>query len=254
MKLSTVLVCAALTIASNSYGQDQPFGAPITLDELNRRNVVGNLGLPLGTAVEIEAEVVSGRSLRRKGYDSLYLLKVLNVDGKDLNASPLMRFSLPGFVDVELRNHTFALYEMKRGTKAKSLNSTQIAELEKGYVGKKVRLVVYEVGSFHGIPDQLPKDVPVWADFGFHFSTSLTVLNERDAESKRQSHALSLCVWTIVRPAAFTDGEKTEQYQHGFTAQAEGLTLKISRADVADFMIRQLRSLDYLRKTPALSY
>jgi uncharacterized protein YbjT (DUF2867 family) len=60
--------------------------------------------------------------------------------------------------------------------------------------------------------------------------------------------------WTIVRPAAFTDGEKTEQYQHGFMAQAKGLTLKISRADVADFMIRQLRSLDYLRKTPALSY
>jgi putative NADH-flavin reductase len=60
--------------------------------------------------------------------------------------------------------------------------------------------------------------------------------------------------WTIVRPAAFTDGEKTGQYRHGFAGQAEGLTLKISRADVADFMMRQLRSLDYLRKTPALSY
>ena len=60
--------------------------------------------------------------------------------------------------------------------------------------------------------------------------------------------------WTIVRPAAFTDGERTGQYRHGFAAQAEGLTLKISRADVADFMMRQLRSLDYLRKTPALSY
>ena len=60
--------------------------------------------------------------------------------------------------------------------------------------------------------------------------------------------------WTIVRPAAFIDGDKTEQYRHGFTAQAKGLALKISRADVANFMIRQLRSLDYLRKTPALSY
>lgn len=60
--------------------------------------------------------------------------------------------------------------------------------------------------------------------------------------------------WTIVRPAAFTDGDKTGQYRHGFAAQAKGLTLKISRADVADFMMRQLRSLDYLRKTPALSY
>lgn len=184
MKLLIILACTAVAIASISYGQDQPSEAPITLDELNRRNVVGNLGVPLGTAVEIEAQVVSGRSLRRKGYESLYLLKVLNVDGEDLNASPLMRFSSPGFAGVELANHAFALYELKHGAKAKSLDSAQIAELEKGYVGRTVRLVVYEVGSFHGIPDQLPKDVPVWADFGFHFSTSLTVLNERGVESK----------------------------------------------------------------------
>lgn len=184
MNLSPILACVAVAIASISYGQDQPSEAPITLKELNRRNVVGSLGLPLGTAVEIEAEVVSGRSMRRKGYDSLYLLKVLSVDGKELSTSPLMQFSSPGFAGVELANHTFALYELKHGTKAKSLNSTQIAELEKGYVGKEVRLVVYEVGSFHGIPDQLPEDVPAWADFGFHFSTSLTVLNERDGESK----------------------------------------------------------------------
>lgn len=52
------------------------------------------------------------------------------------------------------------------------------------FLGKKVRLVVYEVGSFHGIPHQLPEGVPVWADLGFHFSTSLTVLKERDVNSK----------------------------------------------------------------------
>ena len=184
MKFSPFLLCLAVTLASSSYAQEQPTEAPITLEELNRRNVVGNLGLPLGTAVEIDAEVVSGSSLRRKGFDSLYLLKVTHVDGKDLNTHPLMQFSAPGFASVELANHTFALYEMKHGAKAKSLDSSQIAELEKGYVGKKVRLVVYEVGSFRGIPNQLPKDVPVWADFGFHFSTSLTVLNERDTNSK----------------------------------------------------------------------
>lgn len=60
--------------------------------------------------------------------------------------------------------------------------------------------------------------------------------------------------WTIVRPAAFTDGEQTGRYRHGFAAQAKGLTLKIARADVADFMTRQLRSNDYLRSAPALSY
>lgn len=184
MKLSPFLLCAAAAIAGNSYAQKQPTDAPITLEELNRRNVAGNLGFPLGTAVEIDAEVVSGSSLRGKGFDSLYLLKVTHADGKELDAPPLMQFSVPGYASVELANHAFSLYEMKHGARAKSLDSSQIAELEKGYVGKKVRLVVYEVGSFHGAPNHLPKDVPVWADVGFHFSTSLTVLKERDANSK----------------------------------------------------------------------
>ncbi|GAB3696605.1 hypothetical protein GCM10027592_19890 [Spirosoma flavus] len=58
----------------------------------------------------------------------------------------------------------------------------------------------------------------------------------------------------MVRPAAFTDGPKTGQYRHGFGESAEGLTLKISRADVADFMLNQLTNDTYLRKSPGLSY
>lgn len=60
--------------------------------------------------------------------------------------------------------------------------------------------------------------------------------------------------WTIVRPGAFTDGELTETYQHGFGPSAENLELKISRADVAHFMLRQLADNRYLHKTPGLSY
>jgi putative NADH-flavin reductase len=60
--------------------------------------------------------------------------------------------------------------------------------------------------------------------------------------------------WTIVRPAAFTDGEKTGQYQHGFGARAKALSLKISRADVADFMLKQFQTDRYLRKAAGLSY
>lgn len=155
---------------------------PITLEELNRRNVVGNLGLPLGTTVEIEAEVVSGRSLQRKGYESLYLLKVMHVDGKELTTPAVMEFSSK-LAAIELPNNTFALYEAKHGTKVNSLDSSQIRDLEIGFIGKRVRLVVYEVGSFDGIPNPLPPDVPLWADWGFQFSTSLIVLSERDAES-----------------------------------------------------------------------
>jgi putative NADH-flavin reductase len=60
--------------------------------------------------------------------------------------------------------------------------------------------------------------------------------------------------WTIVRPAAYTDGERTGNYRHGFPAAAKGLKLKISRADVADFALNQLTDNSYVHKTPGVSY
>lgn len=60
--------------------------------------------------------------------------------------------------------------------------------------------------------------------------------------------------WIIVRPAALTDGEHTGSYQHGFTADNKTVTNKISRADTADFMLKQLSDNKYLHKTPCISY
>lgn len=60
--------------------------------------------------------------------------------------------------------------------------------------------------------------------------------------------------WVIVRPAAFTDGPATGTYKHGFSPAERDLTLKISRADVAGFMLRQLFEETYLGRTPGLSY
>jgi putative NADH-flavin reductase len=60
--------------------------------------------------------------------------------------------------------------------------------------------------------------------------------------------------WTIVRPAAFTDGAHTGEYRHGFPGTDNRTKLRISRADVADFMLKQLTDDTYLHKTPGLSY
>lgn len=178
MKIASLTAVVMLAFSSVAFSQEAPT-RPIKIGELNRRPVVGKLGLPLGTATEIEAQIISGRELRRKAYRSSYLLKVTHVGGKELDNRPLLTFSVPAFVSVRLANHTFGLHELKTGKKAGTLNSTQIEKLEKGYVGKTVRLLVYEVGRFHGIPSNLPNDFPVWQDSGFHFSTSLTVLAER---------------------------------------------------------------------------
>jgi putative NADH-flavin reductase len=60
--------------------------------------------------------------------------------------------------------------------------------------------------------------------------------------------------WTIVRPAAFTDGERTGRYRRGFDGDDRATKLKISRADVADFLIEQLTDDSHLHRTPAISY
>lgn len=60
--------------------------------------------------------------------------------------------------------------------------------------------------------------------------------------------------WVIVRPGAYTDGPATGAYKSGFDAAEKGLSLKISRADVAGFMLRQLTGTTWLRQTPGLSY
>ena len=58
--------------------------------------------------------------------------------------------------------------------------------------------------------------------------------------------------WTIVRPSAFTDGPHTGRYGRGFGSERKGM-LKISRPDVADFILDQLGDDTHLRGTPAVS-
>ena len=59
--------------------------------------------------------------------------------------------------------------------------------------------------------------------------------------------------WVIVRPARLTKGKQTGQYRHGFGPH-EKIKGVISRADVAEFMLKQLTDDTYLRKTPGVSY
>ena len=59
--------------------------------------------------------------------------------------------------------------------------------------------------------------------------------------------------WTIARPATLTDENRTGNYKVGFGLK-EKITLKISRADVADFMLNQISDDQYLHKKVGLSY
>lgn len=60
--------------------------------------------------------------------------------------------------------------------------------------------------------------------------------------------------WVIVRPAALTNASKRGKYRHGLHVGNWLLTLRISRADVADFMLDQLTDDTYLRSTPGVAW
>jgi putative NADH-flavin reductase len=58
--------------------------------------------------------------------------------------------------------------------------------------------------------------------------------------------------WVIVRPPALRNGQKTGKYRVGEEMRL-GTMNWINRADVADFMLRQVSSQEWLRKTPSIS-
>ncbi len=57
--------------------------------------------------------------------------------------------------------------------------------------------------------------------------------------------------WTIVRPGSLTNKERTGVYRHGLDKSIKG---RISRADVADFLLTQLDDNTYLRQAICITY
>jgi len=60
--------------------------------------------------------------------------------------------------------------------------------------------------------------------------------------------------WIIVRPGQLTNGRKRGVYRHGPDIGSYLRTVSISRADTAEFMLKQLTIDGYLRKTPGVAY
>lgn len=97
-----------------------------------------------------------------------------------------------------------------------------------------------------------------WGNLDFYWKYVMFgfILRRVFADHQRQERYVqqSHLDWTIVRPGAFVDGPRTGQYRHGFPSDDKTTQLKITRADVADFILKQLKTDRYLGNTPGLSY
>jgi putative NADH-flavin reductase len=92
--------------------------------------------------------------------------------------------------------------------------------------------------------DQLP------APFRLFMKLTIGGIMQAKEEQERLIRASGLD-WTIVRPGGLTDGAKTGNYQSGTDKAIRAG--RISRADVADFVLRQLDDDRFLHQTPAVS-
>jgi putative NADH-flavin reductase len=75
-----------------------------------------------------------------------------------------------------------------------------------------------------------------------------------DKTRQERMIARSSVEWVIVRPGVLTNGEKRDRSRHGRDVGSFLLTVRISRADVADFMLNQLASDTYLRTAPGVCW
>ncbi len=112
-----------------------------------------------------------------------------------------------------------------------------------------VRRLVSLTGA--GVSD--PRDQPKFFDKAI---TALLKLLQKDVLEDGENHARVIensgLDWVIVRGPMLTEGEKTGEYRVGYVGKNSGS--KISRADVANFMLQQTEDDTYLGQKPMVSY
>ena len=155
----------------------------------------------------------------------------------------------PASVETAVRGHEAVLCSLGAGLKRNLIRSEGtrniINAMEKAGVRRFICQSTLGAGDSRGN-----------LNFWWKYIMFGLLLRPMHADHERQESYVkqSDLDWTIVRPGSFTDGEPTGQYRHGFPAADKTTKLKISRADVADFMLKQLTDDTYLHKTPGLSY
>ena len=75
-----------------------------------------------------------------------------------------------------------------------------------------------------------------------------------DHERQEQLVKVSGLDWTIVRPSAFTNEAPKGTLKIDISPEQRGLTLKISRREVAEFLVASLRERSFLHRVVGISY
>lgn len=134
-------------------------------------------------------------------------------------------------------------------TSTKDVHESGAANIVAGMKKHGVRRVVSVTGA--GVRD--PKDEPKLLD---RVIVAALKLLRRDVLEDAERHAEVLrksgLDWVIARGPVLNDGPRTGRYRVGVVGKNSGS--RISRSDLADFMLDQLADDAYLRAAPMVSY
>lgn len=94
------------------------------------------------------------------------------------------------------------------------------------------------------------RDAPLIPRIAFHTLLRGLFADKKSAEEKLRASGLD---WTIVYPVLLTNGPLTERYRVGERLKLHGMP-RISRADVAHFILNEAQSGAFVRKIAVISY
>ncbi|HKV58024.1 MAG TPA: SDR family oxidoreductase [Ktedonobacteraceae bacterium] len=123
-----------------------------------------------------------------------------------------------------------------------------IAGMQKQGVNRFICQSAFAVAALDGGWREVPWIVPLVSPL-FAKVRAMFMDHVRQEQFVRQSNL----DWIIVRPSRLTDTPRTGKYKVGDPLFI-GPNAHIARADVADFMLKQVNSDAYIHKTPRLKY
>jgi len=130
------------------------------------------------------------------------------------------------------------IYEISAGT------DNILAAMKK----QSVRRLVISAGAGVGGPNDSPALFNLFINFLLKILSRHVYADMVQTVAKVRASDLD---WTIVRVPMLTDDPRTGKIQVGYVGK--GMDVRISYADMADFILKQVKDNAYLHKAPAIS-
>jgi putative NADH-flavin reductase len=148
-----------------------------------------------------------------------------------------------------VRDQDFVISALGRGQKLKSENLIArsmrliVPAMEQLRVRRLIMMSAFGVGESHTEAPLIPRII-------YRAFLKDLFADKKAAEDRVRLSSLD---WTIVRPVMLTHGPLTGNYRVATRLDLKGVP-KISRADVAHFMLAEATGRAFVRKTAAISY